>query len=201
VAQRGPYAGRQNARPLEERLAERRKPQPTCKCGCGALVGWNTSKCRWRVYLSGHYRRPAAYKDPEWLRRAYMDQRQSAAEIARPFGVTESVIFKFLRKFGIPMRDASESHRGVMMGSRNPAWKGGVAAWPYSPDWRVVAREMRESAKWTCEWCGLRLSRWGTRLHVHHADGNKLNNERANLAVLCWLCHARAHGRQEVTPA
>jgi hypothetical protein len=30
-------------------------------------------------------------------------------------------------------------------------------------------------------------------LHVHHKDGNRENNDPANLITLCWHCHASIH--------
>jgi len=35
------------------------------------------------------------------------------------------------------------------------------------------------------------------RLHVHHIDENRSNNEIDNLMVLCRPCHLALHGRQE----
>lgn len=47
-----------------------------------------------------------------------------------------------------------------------------------------------------CKCCGeLKLS----RLHVHHLDHNRLNNQLDNLVVLCRPCHLREHGRTERT--
>ena len=40
-----------------------------------------------------------------------------------------------------------------------------------------------------CESCGRRRC----RLDVHHLDENPLNNELANLTVLCRSCHGRRH--------
>lgn len=36
-----------------------------------------------------------------------------------------------------------------------------------------------------------------SRLQVHHKDGNRKNNERDNLQVLCRPCHLSHHNRQE----
>lgn len=192
---RGPYAGRKNARPLAERIAEREKPQPLCKCGCGYHTEWLTTKARWRVYMPGHYRKPNKYKRPNWLRAQYLAYNRTMEDIAVECGVCSSTITKYMRKFGIPIRDASAAHLGRNLGADNPAWKGGVAKWDYAPNWKTLARQVRDDAKWTCQWCGRTETRWGNRFHVHHIDENKLNNDRANLVAICWLCHARAHGK------
>ncbi len=39
-----------------------------------------------------------------------------------------------------------------------------------------------------CERCGVIL-----KLHVHHRDGNRKNNDIKNLQVLCCKCHVRLH--------
>lgn len=39
-----------------------------------------------------------------------------------------------------------------------------------------------------CEGCGK-----PGRLHVHHKDGDPMNNTRSNLMTLCSSCHGRAH--------
>jgi hypothetical protein len=49
-----------------------------------------------------------------------------------------------------------------------------------------------------CEWCGFTPAVVAGRpvlgmLHVHHRDGNRDNNDRANLVTLCWHCHASIH--------
>jgi 5-methylcytosine-specific restriction endonuclease McrA len=84
-----------------------------------------------------------------------------------------------------------------MVGPKNPAWKGGVADWDYAAGWKVIARKIRDRDLWTCQNCGEQRKRWGHSLHVHHIDGNKLNNDPANLVSLCATCHRAAH-REEV---
>lgn len=191
----GPYAGRTNARPLDERIAEREKPQPVCKCGCGYHTEWLTSKARWRVYMPGHYRKPEKYKRPNWLRAQYIAYNRTLADIAAECGVDSSTISRAMRRAGIARRNPSDAHRGRQAGENNPAWKGGIAKWEYAPNWKALARQVRDEANWTCEWCSRREARWGKRFHVHHIDADKFNNDRSNLVAICWLCHARAHGK------
>ena len=84
---------------------------------------------------------------------------------------------------------------GRKLGELNPAWRGGVADWEYSPDWKAIARKIRYRDGWTCQDCGEYRSNWGKELHVHHADGNKLNNDWGNLITLCAPCHRDRHRR------
>lgn len=186
---RGPY----RTEGYELRLASRMCPQPPCKCGCGQPVDWNTGKAEWRVFADGHYRKPQPYHRAEWLRDQYEVQRKTLQEIADECGVNHSVVRKFMVKFGIPTRDRSESRMGRKVGAKNPAWKGGVAQWDYAPDWKAIARKIRDRDEWTCQSCGEQRKRWGHSLHVHHIDGNKLNNDQGNLTSLCASCHRQAH--------
>ena len=134
--------------------------------------------------------------DPEWLRVEYVQKLRTINEIAAQFGVRTTTITKAIRKAGITPRTLSESliRRGSVSREKNPAWKGGVAEWEYTPDWKRICKDIKDRDKWTCQNCGERRTRWGIHLHVHHIDGNKLNNDPANLTSLCAKCHRKAHG-------
>lgn len=62
----------------------------------------------------------------------------------------------------------------------------------YTRDWDDVSRQYREKHDYTCEHCGLRLDDVYDRqyMHVHHINGDKLNNKESNLKCLCLYCHA-----------
>jgi hypothetical protein len=53
--------------------------------------------------------------------------------------------------------------------------------------WR--ARQHRKPA---CEECGVTR-----RLHVHHKDRDRTNNDPGNLATLCGSCHLKLHWRED----
>lgn len=173
---------------------------PVCKCGCEESVAWNRRKNRWNAYVDGHYRRAARYKDEGWLRAEYFGKQRTIGEIAQECGVNRTSVQKAMRSFGIAPRDASAAHVGRQVGELNPAWKGGVAEWPYSSDWKVLARQIRDRDKWTCQDCGEQRVRWGAALHVHHIDEDKLNNDPGNLISLCATCHRRRHGARKLAP-
>lgn len=166
---------------------------PLCKCGCGGAVLWNRRKAAWAQYVAGHYRKPAPYKDADWLREQYITKRRTTDEIAAECAVSKPTLRYYMRLHGIEARSISEARMGRKVGAKNPAWKGGVADWPYSPDWKMLARQIRARDKWTCQDCGEQRKRWGIYLHVHHIDGNKLNNDPANLISLCAKCHNDRH--------
>lgn len=62
----------------------------------------------------------------------------------------------------------------------------------YVLDWQQLSTEYRREKNYTCENCGISPDAPADRrfFHVHHKNGNKLNNRRANLECLCVLCHA-----------
>ena len=62
----------------------------------------------------------------------------------------------------------------------------------YTRDWESISRAYREKHNYVCEHCGLEITDDYDRqyIHVHHKDGNKLNNQESNLQCLCLYCHA-----------
>ena len=166
---------------------------PLCACGCGAPAPWNQRKNQWNQYVKIHFRPPHPYHDPEWLRREYVDKVRTTDEIAAECGVVLNSIIVALRANGIPLRSTSDSLvlRDSMRGPNNPAWKGGIADWEYSHDWKRLCRQIKQEDQMTCLLCGTRHE--GRKLHVHHVDGNKMNNARNNLVTLCASCHNLVH--------
>jgi len=62
----------------------------------------------------------------------------------------------------------------------------------YTADFPEISRKLREAAEWRCSTCRRVLIAPGMRqyLHVHHVDGNRLNNSTKNLKVVCIECHS-----------
>ena len=65
----------------------------------------------------------------------------------------------------------------------------------YAREWEHISKTYREKRQFTCEQCGLHIVDEYDHLymHVHHLDGNKLNNHEDNLRCLCYYCHSNVN--------
>ena len=72
----------------------------------------------------------------------------------------------------------------------------------YTEDWPEISLQYRESVGWICEQCLISFRVQRQRLHVHHIDGNKANNDSSNLKALCHWCHREqpGHGHMARNP-
>ena len=60
----------------------------------------------------------------------------------------------------------------------------------YLEKWPSIESRIRQRDRYVCQRCGIDLSGKGRLLHVHHLDGDRLNNESSNLMSLCVICHS-----------
>lgn len=69
----------------------------------------------------------------------------------------------------------------------------------YTKDWDVISKQYREKHNYTCENCGMKIDDVYDRqyIHVHHINGDKLNNKESNLKCLCLYCHAHVDDRHK----
>lgn len=68
----------------------------------------------------------------------------------------------------------------------------------YSNDWPELSQRLRAEAAYTCEQCAVCLDEHKALLHVHHINGVKSDNGRANLQVLCKDCHRKQPQHQHI---
>jgi hypothetical protein len=153
-------------------------------------------------------------------------QKLSMREIAKHYGVGETVIFTRIKEAGLrgPTRSErlsgtpkSESHKaaikaavGDRSGPANPNWRGGVspisARERTSAKYRAWKEAVLQRADYRCERCGVEAgSRCDCcghirRLHAHHKEHFSRNHaERYNPAngeALCERCHHVEHFEQ-----
>lgn len=62
--------------------------------------------------------------------------------------------------------------------------------WGYVNGWDEVSLRYRAKQNFTCEKCGIDLTKSKYYLEVHHINSNKTENKESNLQCLCTECHA-----------
>lgn len=61
----------------------------------------------------------------------------------------------------------------------------------YSDDWGMISEGIKHERGYKCESCNLGLTGTNRKyLHAHHKDGQKSNNSKHNIDLLCIYCHA-----------
>ena len=78
----------------------------------------------------------------------------------------------------------------------------------YPPDWKQIAREVKDACGWVCEFCSMQCRRPGEAFDTHrrtmsvaHLDHTPENCDRANLRGLCSACHLRYDARHHAASA
>ena len=159
------------------------------------------------------------YWDASWLRRAYVDGRRSAFDIASECGGTEGNVLYFLKKHGIPRRTMSEVRSfkkwGAVgasnpmhgrCGDKNPRWIDGS-----SPErqrmyaqsfWKELVHAVYARDGYKCVRCSSPHEK-GRRLHAHHvkpwAGNPNARFDLRNIVTLCEKCHRWVHSKENVT--
>ena len=106
------------------------------------------------------------------IMRLYLTDGWSQERLAAHYGVTQAAMQKAMKRLDIPSRGRARK------GAENGRFVHGQASTLYR---RLVN-------KTACAACGAISD-----LCVHHRDENHLNNEPANLEVLCMSCHSSHH--------
>lgn len=122
------------------------------------------------------------YNDPEWLRQKYGELGTQKA-VAQLCGTSGTHIGRKLREFGIPIKKPKHGPQVNKLGYRMVYCPGhrGSTTYGYVLEHRLVMEKH----------LGREL---GTREHVHHKNGDKLDNRIENLVVLTTKQHRKRHG-------
>lgn len=113
---------------------------------------------------------PAQLRDASWLRVEYVEKCRSSIEIGAQLGVSSSAVTEAMRRLGVPVRTAGETQR---------------LRWAVLKERRNLEQERKTlfpSAQ--CVFCGT-----ADHLTLHHRDGDRSNNSKRNLVVVCGLHH------------
>lgn len=160
--------------------------------------------------------------DPKEIEDLY--QRHSMREIAKLYGVGETVVFMRIKEHGIVLQGFSGGHRsksgkvfsdehkakisaskkGLLAGDKNPGWKGGISKT------RKLKRNSREYKEWrsavfardgfVCQLCAAKGEgrTLFQGLHAHHVVAFAVDPSKAfdvaNGQVVCHPCHSKLHG-------
>ena len=92
--------------------------------------------------------------------------------------------------------------------SKNPNWLGGISFEPYGIEFDTKLKEqIRKRDNYRCQECFRHQNELFTKnknrkivnqkLHIHHIDFNKQNNNPNNLISLCRSCHAQTQFNRE----
>jgi hypothetical protein len=117
--------------------------------------------------------------DRDFLSFVYLDQKMSARDIDKKYGISKSVIGRAIKRFGI-----SRNRREAEMGEMNKNWKGDSVGRGAGN-----ARARYLLGKGFCSICG------EPNANVHHKDRNPMNNNVDNLVFLCVWHHSQEHVR------
>lgn len=105
--------------------------------------------------------------DSRWLEDQHLNLNKSCKEIGKELNLDPDTIRRHMKKYGIHVKNNSESKVGLMIGEKHPNWKGGKT------QLKKLLREYSEinlspiAAKrdnYQCQLCG----KTHTILHIHH---------------------------------
>ena len=62
--------------------------------------------------------------------------------------------------------------------------------------YQALMYEIKKRAKWTCEVCNYKTRiKEHIEIAVHHKNKNSTDHRKENLAVVCYDCHSKIHGK------
>ena len=127
---------------------------------------------------------PKPYMNKEWLEKEY--STKTTVQIGKENNVCSTIIPRWLRRFGIPVRDIHQSRLGKFH------YKFNGDRLIYNGYWSVYRPEHPKAIRSQRKYYVLEhiivmekhLGRYLTDIEVvHHRDGNKLNNDISNLQL------------------
>lgn len=140
--------------------------------------------------------------DMELFKKLYYEKNMTQQEVADAMGVTQKVVFKFMRRNNLPARKAAKRYQRM---EQNSSWKGGRRINEqgyieiYMPEYKHTRSNgyVREHIYVAEQSIGrtLRFYDVGDERNevVHHINGVKTDNRPENLLVLTVSQHRMLH--------
>jgi predicted DNA-binding protein YlxM (UPF0122 family) len=128
----------------------------------------------------------------------YIIKEMSINEIAKNFNVTQTIIRRRMKEFGIEFRDA-EVARKMYSGEKHHSWKGGRRKHDGYVQIKKPNHPNADSCGYVYEHRYLIEQKIGRRLkteeHVHHVNGIKNDNRLENLQLMTNIDHIKLHAK------
>ena len=137
----------------------------------------------------GRIRKPLSDDFKSNLIHLYVEQKLSARAIGKILGKSHNYVSDKLKEIGIEVDDRITA----LQSSRNPDWKGGktIEQGYVTVSSRTINKNRKREHQIVMEnFIGRELNENEV---VHHIDGNKLNNNINNLALMDKSAHTRLH--------
>ena len=81
------------------------------------------------------------------------------------------------------------------LGELNPNWQGGKSFEIYPQEFKQIRKTILERDNYTCQ--DPNCDGNHKKLHTHHIDYDKKNNNLENLITLCSSCHTKTNGKNK----
>ena len=140
--------------------------------------------------------------DLERFKELYYERNMTQTEVAKEMGVTQKIVYAFMRRNNLPARKAAKRYQ---RGESNAFWKGGRRVNEqgyveiYMPEYEHTRSNgyVREHIYVAEQMIGRRMKFYGLgnpdNEVVHHINGIRTDNRPENLLVLTQAEHSKLH--------